>query len=78
MPEERSCAVNFFVAQNQKYEGDQSWKWSLWIDGAEEDLDDIELWRQVCAIAQGGVGFGHTIEDRTALLSCTMSNVWRT
>jgi transcription initiation factor IIF auxiliary subunit len=34
--------VDFFVAQNQKYEGDQWWKWSLWIEGREEDLDRIE------------------------------------
>jgi transcription initiation factor IIF auxiliary subunit len=34
--------VNFFVAQNQKYEGDNRWKWSLWIEGPDEDLDRIE------------------------------------
>jgi transcription initiation factor IIF auxiliary subunit len=34
--------VNFFVAQNQKYEGDNWWKWSLWIGGSDEDLDQIE------------------------------------
>ena len=34
--------MNFFVAQNQKYEGDQTWKWSLWIEGADQDLDRIE------------------------------------
>lgn len=34
--------MNFFVAQNQKYEGDQWWKWSLWIEGSDEDLDQIE------------------------------------
>lgn len=33
--------MNFFVAQNQKYEGDQWWKWSLWIEGSDEDLDQI-------------------------------------
>jgi len=38
----RSHAVTFFVAQNQKYEGDQWWKWSIWIEGADEDLDQIE------------------------------------
>ena len=33
--------MNFFVAQNQKYEGDQWWKWSLWIEGSDDDLDQI-------------------------------------
>jgi transcription initiation factor IIF auxiliary subunit len=33
--------VNFVVAQNQKYEGDQWWRWSLWIEGSDEDLDAI-------------------------------------
>ena len=33
--------MNFAVAQSQKYEGDQWWKWSLWIEGSEEDLDEI-------------------------------------
>lgn len=34
--------MNFAVAQSQKYEGDQWWKWSLWIEGPEEDLDEIQ------------------------------------
>lgn len=34
--------MNFFVAQNQKYEGEQWWKWSLWIEGSDEDLDRIK------------------------------------
>ena len=34
--------VNFFVAQNQRYEGDQRWKWSLWIQGSDADLDQIK------------------------------------
>jgi transcription initiation factor IIF auxiliary subunit len=34
--------VHFFVAQSQKYEGKQWWKWSLWIEGTDEDLDQIE------------------------------------
>ena len=33
--------MNFFVAQSQKYEGDQSWRWSLWIEGSDADLDQI-------------------------------------
>ena len=33
--------MNLFVAQNQKYEGDNWWKWSLWIDGSTEDLDQV-------------------------------------
>lgn len=46
MPPQASRAaileVNFFVAQNQKYEGDNWWKWSLWIEGSTDDLDQIE------------------------------------
>lgn len=34
--------MNLFVAQNQKYEGDNWWKWSLWIGGSSEDPDAIE------------------------------------
>ena len=34
--------MNFFVAQSQKYEGDNWWKWSLWIQGSDEDLDRIK------------------------------------
>lgn len=34
--------VNLIVAQNQKYEGDNWWKWSLWIEGSNEDLDRID------------------------------------
>jgi len=34
--------VNLFVAQSQKYEGDNWWKWSLWIEGSNEDLDQVE------------------------------------
>ncbi|MFN2507316.1 MAG: pYEATS domain-containing protein [Chthoniobacterales bacterium] len=34
--------MNLFVAQNQKYEGDHWWKWSLWIEGSDDDLDRIE------------------------------------
>lgn len=38
---DRPC-VNLFVAQNQKYEGNDWWKWSLWVEGSAEDLDQIE------------------------------------
>ena len=34
--------MNFAVAQSQNYEGDQWWTWSLWIEGSEEDLDEIK------------------------------------
>lgn len=34
--------MNLIVAQNQKYEGDNWWKWSLWIEGSNEDLDRID------------------------------------
>jgi transcription initiation factor IIF auxiliary subunit len=33
--------VNLFVAQSQKYERENWWRWSLWIDGSDEDLDRI-------------------------------------
>ncbi len=34
--------MNFAVAQSQKYERENWWKWSLWIEGSDEDLDRIE------------------------------------
>ena len=34
--------VNLFVAQSQKYEGDNWWKWSLWIERSDEDLLRME------------------------------------
>ena len=34
--------MNFFVAQSQKYEGGQWWRWSLWIEGSDQDLDRIQ------------------------------------
>jgi transcription initiation factor IIF auxiliary subunit len=34
--------VNLIVAQNQKYERENWWKWSLWIEGSDKDLDQIE------------------------------------
>ena len=34
--------MNFAVAQSQRYEGDQWWKWSLWIEGSDEDLNLID------------------------------------
>ncbi len=34
--------MNLAVAQSQKYEGDQWWRWSLWIEGSPNDLDSIK------------------------------------
>lgn len=34
--------MNLAVAQSQKYEGDQRWRWSLWIEGSDDDLDRVE------------------------------------
>ncbi|HEX8311583.1 MAG TPA: pYEATS domain-containing protein [Chthoniobacteraceae bacterium] len=34
--------MNFVVVQTQKYEGDNWWNWSLFIQGSNEDLDQIE------------------------------------
>jgi transcription initiation factor IIF auxiliary subunit len=33
--------VNLTVIQTQKYEGNQWWNWSLWIQGSNDDLDGI-------------------------------------
>ena len=34
--------MNFLVVQTQKYEGNQWWQWALWIQGSEEDLNQIK------------------------------------
>lgn len=34
--------MNLFVAQSQRYEKKQWWKWALWIEGSAEELDQIE------------------------------------
>ena len=34
--------MNLTVVQTQKYEGNQWWQWSLWIQGSDRDLDRIE------------------------------------
>ncbi len=34
--------MNLIVAQSQKYEGNQTWRWSLWIEGLPADLDRIK------------------------------------
>jgi transcription initiation factor IIF auxiliary subunit len=37
----RPPARELFVAQSQKHEGDNWWRWSLWIESADKDLDQI-------------------------------------
>ena len=37
----RYSPVNFFVAQSQKYERENWWRWSLWIEGSAAELDEI-------------------------------------
>jgi len=34
--------MNLTVAQDQKYEGKDSWEWSVWIEGSDDDLDQIQ------------------------------------
>jgi transcription initiation factor IIF auxiliary subunit len=31
------------IEQSQKYEGDDWWSWSVWIDGPTPDLDAVDL-----------------------------------
>lgn len=35
------------IAQDQHYEGDDWWKWSVWIDASATELDQVEkvVWR---------------------------------
>lgn len=30
------------IAQNYKYEGDDWWQWSVWIEGSDDDLDKVD------------------------------------
>ena len=35
------------IRQSEEYVGDDWWRWSVWIDGSDEELDGIEFveWR---------------------------------
>lgn len=35
------------IAQSEEYQGDDWWKWSVWIEGADDELDAIAkvVWR---------------------------------
>lgn len=33
---------NIKVAQSSQYQGNDSWTWSVWVEGPDEDLDTIE------------------------------------
>jgi transcription initiation factor IIF auxiliary subunit len=30
------------LAQTEKYEGDEWWSWSVWLDAAQRDLSDVD------------------------------------
>jgi len=30
------------IEQDFKYKGEDYWKWAIWIDGAEDELDQVE------------------------------------
>jgi transcription initiation factor IIF auxiliary subunit len=30
------------IAQEQRFEGDDWWTWSVWVDGPENELDDVQ------------------------------------
>ncbi|MGD9367641.1 MAG: hypothetical protein PVH87_18215 [Desulfobacteraceae bacterium] len=36
-------APTLAIAQWEKYEGDNWWKWAVWIEGADDTLDLIEF-----------------------------------
>ncbi len=31
------------IRQSEKYEGGKWWKWAVWVDGSENDLDRVDL-----------------------------------
>jgi len=33
--------MNLTVAQDQKYQEGDSWEWSVWMEGSDDDLDQI-------------------------------------
>ena len=35
--------VDLRIQQSEKYEGDEWWSWAVWIDGAPEQLRDVEF-----------------------------------
>jgi transcription initiation factor IIF auxiliary subunit len=39
--------TDFVIQQSEEYEGDDWWKWAVWLEGREEDLDRIQFveWR---------------------------------
>ena|SRR2546421_8109266 len=30
------------IAQDSRYRGDDSWFWSVWLEGPDEELDDVD------------------------------------
>ena len=43
--------VDLRIQQSEKYEGDEWWSWAVWIDGAPEQLRDIEFVDTPCTPA---------------------------
>lgn len=36
-----SATNGLTIDQSQKYEGDEWWSWSVWIDGPKNELDEV-------------------------------------
>ncbi len=36
------ASLNIQIQQDQKYHGDDWWSWSIWIEGDDDQLDQIE------------------------------------
>ena len=34
--------MNLTIAQSSKYQGNDYWKWSVWLDGPSEELDRVD------------------------------------
>jgi transcription initiation factor IIF auxiliary subunit len=34
---------DFVIQQWEKYDGDNWWKWAVWIEGRDEDLDRVDF-----------------------------------
>jgi transcription initiation factor IIF auxiliary subunit len=35
-------STEFEIFQSENYQGDDWWKWSVWVEGKDEDLDRID------------------------------------
>jgi transcription initiation factor IIF auxiliary subunit len=34
--------IELEIRQWEKYEGDDWWKWAVWVEGSDDDLDQVE------------------------------------